>query len=468
MEDIYRAEIKLSSKELQNHEFIEERGVKPKYFDNLLQKITAQKISGFIKTNILKIQNDIISYKIMDSMLYLVVSNRPVELETTKKIETNKIKFDPKPVKIKPKENLKNTTFETFFSIFDPLKNTILETIYIIFKPLKKVFAIILLLINIKIYYFKIKSFYLQFFRSKLTRENAIKILLNKNFDLNVIEKLLPQKKFVTKIEMEENLSNFLKTTNLSKDLLENITKYNQNMDSPYVISLIGTNGVGKSTTISKLLYYLTVKNKFNVTIIAGDTFRSGAIEQLQGYVNNFIQKASKENGKIRFYSRGYVKDEVGMINYAINSFKREFQVMKNGNLSNISTDQFSYSNFDKNTTNNIIIIDTSGRQPTNESLMNSLLKLHRVCLINQSYIVSEIITGQKNNILKFISILKQVNIDLEVIFTKLDCTHSEIGMAFNILYDSDIPIAFVCYGEKNTDMSVFNGKYILDALELC
>lgn len=446
MKDIYKAEIKFNN----DIPIIEkEKGIKPIYFDSLLSKLKESKEIKFIKTNVIKIQNDVISYLFNKRKLYIVISNKPIEIN---------IKEEDKSEKNIKENNIKEKKLKR-------IKNKVNQTSKLIFQPIKQIYYFILQVICFL--YTKIKSFYLQTFRSKLSRYNAKQMLLDKNFDINVIEKLLPDKKFITKKEIKINLADFLKSTNNSKNLLKNIKAHNENFDTPYVISLIGTNGVGKSTTISKLIHLLTVDNQFNVTIIAGDTFRSGAVEQLQGYVSNFINMSTIKNGKIRFFSRGYVKDEVSMINYAINTFNREFMHMKINGISNINEDQFSYSNFKRDTINNIVIIDTSGRQPTNDSLMNSLLKLHRSCLINQSYIVSEIITGQKNNILKFISILKQININLEVIFTKLDCTNSEIGMIFNTLYDSDISIAYVCYGEKNTDISVFNENYVLKILDL-
>lgn len=438
---IYEGTFKITNDEI---EITKESGHKPKYFDNLIKKLLENKSYSFGKTTNFVIQNDVINYLKEGDKIYLVISDRQIDINPEKEVKQEKGED-----KIEKKEKRK-TSKTMDLKIW-------LSPIFTFFKIITEISKII---------YKKLKIFYLEFFNSKMSKKDAEKLLVSKNFDISVVEKLLKDKNFLTRNEIFDNLKFFLKSRNKSTDLLEDIKKYNEMFDKPYIISLIGTNGAGKSSSISKLLNILSVDNNINVTIIAGDTYRSGAIEQLQGYVGQYISNKQMK-GHVRMYNRGYVKDEVSMIDFALKTFEKEYQHVQKTGCSNIKDSEFCLNSFTKSSLNNLVIIDTSGRQPTNENLMNSLLKLHRVCRINRSYVVSEIITGQKNNVLKFIKILSQLNVKLEVIYTKLDCTKTEIGMIFNILYESNIPIGYVCFGEKNEDIKIFDERFILNSLDL-
>lgn len=81
----------------------------------------------------------------------------------------------------------------------------------------------------------------------------------------------------------------------------------------PYVIVLCGVNGVGKSTTLAKICYYLKVKGNLSVMICAGDTFRSGAVEQLRTHANTL---------DVPLFSQGYGKDPANVARMAIASAK--------------------------------------------------------------------------------------------------------------------------------------------------
>src|SRR6201995_1953190 len=77
----------------------------------------------------------------------------------------------------------------------------------------------------------------------------------------------------------------------------------------PYVISIVGVNGVGKSTNLSKICYFL-LQNGHRVLIAAGDTFRSGAVEQLRVHVRNLRELTERQGvGHVDIYERGYGKD---------------------------------------------------------------------------------------------------------------------------------------------------------------
>src|ERR1700733_10754901 len=105
---------------------------------------------------------------------------------------------------------------------------------------------------------------------------------------------------------MEEALRKML-TPTTPLDLLQEIQRVQGKR--PYVISIVGVNGVGKSTNLSKICFFL-LQNHYRVLIAAGDTFRSGAVEQLAVHVRNLKELSSRENvGYVDLYQKGYGKD---------------------------------------------------------------------------------------------------------------------------------------------------------------
>ena len=94
-----------------------------------------------------------------------------------------------------------------------------------------------------------------------------------------------------------------------STDLLPEIKQ-----SDVYAITFVGVNGVGKSTNLSKVCFWL-LQNGLRVLIAACDTFRSGAVEQLRVHVRNLGQL---HEGMVELYERGYGKDAAGIAKDAI------------------------------------------------------------------------------------------------------------------------------------------------------
>jgi signal recognition particle receptor subunit alpha len=131
---------------------------------------------------------------------------------------------------------------------------------------------------------------------------------------------------------LEESLTRIL-TSKTSTDILLDISRkrksaqagsgINEKPRAPYVITFVGVNGVGKSTNLSKVAFWL-LQNKLRVLIAACDTFRSGAVEQLRVHVRNLsklkvLQDAeSSGQAPIELYERGYGKDAAGIAKDAI------------------------------------------------------------------------------------------------------------------------------------------------------
>jgi len=189
----------------------------------------------------------------------------------------------------------------------------------------------------------------------------------------NKIRKLVKQ-------SLSQSLTKVL-TPQTSTDLLLEITRKRSSSSSggggeqPYSITFIGVNGVGKSTNLSKVAFWL-LQNKFKVLIAACDTFRSGAVEQLRVHVNNLSklehqnQNQEGQEGKVELFEKGYGKDAAGIAKEAINYAKlNEFDV---------------------------VLIDTAGRQQGNEPLMRALAKLVSVNQPDKIIFVGEALVGNE------------------------------------------------------------------------
>ncbi|OCB84184.1 P-loop containing nucleoside triphosphate hydrolase protein [Sanghuangporus baumii] len=167
-------------------------------------------------------------------------------------------------------------------------------------------------------------------------------------------------------------------TPNTSTDLLLSIrTKLSSPLPStqqrsPYSFVFVGVNGVGKSTNLSKVCFWL-IQNGFKVLIAACDTFRSGAVEQLRVHVRNLgMLDVNGPDGKggVELFERGYGKDAAGIAREAISYAKDH--------------------DFD------IVLIDTAGRMQDNEPLMRALAKLVATNNPDKIIFVGEALVGNE------------------------------------------------------------------------
>merc|ERR1711972_630967 len=113
-------------------------------------------------------------------------------------------------------------------------------------------------------------------------------------------------------------------------DILRDVV-YAKSQKRPYVITFCGVNGVGKSTNLAKICFWL-IENGYDVMIAAGDTFRAGAVEQLKTHVRrlNSLHPA-KNDGKDRvaLYDQGYGKDAADIAFHSIKEAKsRNYDVV--------------------------------------------------------------------------------------------------------------------------------------------
>lgn len=199
--------------------------------------------------------------------------------------------------------------------------------------------------------------------------------------------------------------------------------KININLDGPTVLLFVGVNGVGKTTTIGKLANKYKKKGK-KVMLIAGDTFRAGATEQLKIWADRTESLFfGKEN-----------TDPAGVVYEGLEIAKKE------------KTD--------------IVLIDTAGRLQNKVNLMNELEKVNKVIgkLIpnapHETLLVIDATTGQ-NGILQAQSFKNITNIT-GIVLTKLDGT-AKGGIVLAIKEDVHIPVKFIGLGEGIDDLKSFD-----------
>ncbi len=237
--------------------------------------------------------------------------------------------------------------------------------------------------------------------------------LVGKNVSIKTIDQELQNaiKKILTEMMTTKKIN-----------LLEEIKK----AEKPYKILMLGPNGAGKTTHIAKLTNYFK-KNNLSVVWAAADTFRSGAIDQLQEHATKLDIKVIKQQ---------YGADPAAVAFDAIKSAKASGS--------------------------DVVIIDTAGRQETNKNLMEELKKIQRVVQPNIKIYVGEAYVGQGliDQAGEFDSVL---GID-GFILSKID-TDAKGGTSISLLYKLKKPILYVGTGQGYDDLEEFTPKFILDRI---
>jgi signal recognition particle receptor subunit alpha len=163
-------------------------------------------------------------------------------------------------------------------------------------------------------------------------------------------------------------------TPTSSFDLLRNITRTIEPPNArPYVISIVGVNGVGKSTNLSKIAYFL-LQNQLRVLVVAADTFRSGAVEQLRVHVRNLGELSRREQvGTVDLFEQGYGKDAATVARDAV------------VHATNAAQGKMLYD---------VVLIDTAGRRHNDTRLMSSLTKFGQLANPDKIFMVGEALVG--------------------------------------------------------------------------
>ena len=200
----------------------------------------------------------------------------------------------------------------------------------------------------------------------------------------------------------------------------------------PSVVLVIGVNGVGKTTTIGKIATQLTKQGK-NVLLVAGDTFRAAAADQLE------IWAGRSGAGIVRQHEGA---DPASVVYDGIQSAKA-----KNAD---------------------VILIDTAGRLHNKQNLMNELGKISRIVTRELPEAAVEVLlvldgtTGQ-NGLIQAKE-FKQIAGVTAVALTKLDGT-AKGGIVIAVADALQIPVKFIGVGEQAEDLMPFEAKDFVEAL---
>lgn len=180
----------------------------------------------------------------------------------------------------------------------------------------------------------------------------------------------------------------------------------------PYVMAFCGVNGVGKSTNLAKICFWL-IENNLNVLIAACDTFRAGAVEQLRTHTRhlNALHPKEKHDGRemVQLYEKGYGKDAAGIAMESIR-FAKEARI-------------------------DVVLIDTAGRMQDNEPLMRALAKLIKVNEPDLVLFVGEALVGNEavdqlvkfNQALADYSAMENPHVIDGIVLTKFDTIDDKV-----------------------------------------
>ena len=246
------------------------------------------------------------------------------------------------------------------------------------------------------------------------------------------LEQRVKKDKYVGVNELNEILKTEISEI-LSENNIEDITDFETpTLNEPYVIMVVGVNGVGKTTTIGKLAHQFKNNGK-NVVLGAADTFRAAAVEQLTIW--------SERVGV------PIVKQQMGSDPASV-----AFDTLQSAKAGNAD----------------VVLIDTAGRLHNKVNLMNELTKIKNVMqkvIPNAPHEILLVLDGStgQNAIEQAEQFLKSTEVNAMAI-TKLDGT-AKGGVLIGISDQFKIPVKYIGVGEKVDQLQLFNRNAFIDAL---
>jgi fused signal recognition particle receptor len=194
----------------------------------------------------------------------------------------------------------------------------------------------------------------------------------------------------------------------------------------PLVVMFVGINGTGKTTTIAKVARLL-MKNGYKVVLASGDTYRAGAIEQLDEHARRL---------GVRVISHRYGSDSAAV----------GFDAVQHARAQRIDA----------------VLIDTAGRMQTNRNLMDELTKIRRVVHPDLTIMVIDSLTGNDATE-QALTFNRSVGFDAAIL-TKVDAD-AKGGSSLSITYLTGKPVIYVGVGQGYDDLQLFDAAWFTDRL---
>ncbi|KAI9831747.1 MAG: hypothetical protein M1826_003078 [Phylliscum demangeonii] len=207
----------------------------------------------------------------------------------------------------------------------------------------------------------------------------------------------------------------------------------------PYVISIVGVNGVGKSTNLAKICYFL-LQNQHRVLIAACDTFRSGAVEQLRVHARNLAELGHRDGDRDRdggahvaLFEKGYGRDAAQIARDAV---------------AHAAAHAFS-----------VVLIDTAGRRHNDGRLMASLEKFAALARPDKIVMVGEALVGAD-------AVLQARHFHAAFgpgrgldgfLISKCDTVGDMVGTLVSMVFATGVPVLFLGTGQHYTDLRSLN-----------
>jgi len=262
--------------------------------------------------------------------------------------------------------------------------------------------------------------------------------LIEGDISLDIVEELrrsLKDKLIGVKVEkkkIESFIDEYLKSVlaeillEQERDILQLINEKRTNFKEPYVIVFLGINGTGKTTTIAKLAYLLK-NNGYKVLLAAADTYRAGAIEQLELHARRL---------GLKVISQRYGADAAAVARDAILHARS--------------------NRYDA------VLIDTAGRMQTNRNLLEELDKIVRVTKPDMSVFIGDALSGHDivNQVETF---MRKPGFDASIL-TKVDADVKG-GSIINVAWASRRPIIYLGTGQKYDDLIPFSKSWVINKL---
>ena len=245
-------------------------------------------------------------------------------------------------------------------------------------------------------------------------RDNLIGSRLRKGADLSK----------VVEAALKRSLSSILNAGYWDFDA--SVQSYIDSGDTPVVIMLVGVNGTGKTTTAAKIAKRLQ-NNGHSVIAAAGDTFRAGAIQQLEAHCENLgIRCISSQRGG----------DAAAIARDAVESAQAKGI--------------------------DVVLVDTAGRMQNKTNLMNELNKVRRVANPHLTLFVGDSLAG--NDAVDQARMFQEIMKFDGAVLTKLD-TDAKGGAGLSIAFATGRPIVFAGVGQGYDDLKQFDPEWLLDQL---